>query len=506
MTDSRTKNASRNIVFGVINKIVTLVLPFFTRTLVLYLLGASFLGIGTLFTSILSFLSLAELGLGSAVIYAMYKPIAEEDYAKLGALLNYYKKLYRYIGFVILGLGTLIIPFVPFLMKGDAPTGINVYILYFIYLINSVISYFFAGYRQSLLSAYQRSDIISNIATIISLFVQFGQILALYITKNFYVYALVPVTGTLITNGINAYITRKKFPAVRCQGNIEIETRKEIKKKLMGLFGTKLNSIVVHSADIMVISAFLGLTMTAQYGNYYYIMNAICGFIAVFFSSLTAGIGNKLVTDSDKENFLLFENLSFVNAWIVGWCSVCFLCLYEPFMEIWVGQELCLGVPFVICMVGYFFIYEIQRTILTFKDAAGLWNKDKYRPYISMIVNVVSNLALVNLIGIYGIVISTIIAFFISLPWANYVLFKFLFKQTPIKNIIRILKDFSITCLGCVMTYAACYFIPHGLIWLFLRLIICAIVPNCVFFAFYRKRKEYGFVKSFFASIKRKAA
>jgi len=500
MADSRTKNASRNIVFGSLNKIVTLALPFFTRTLILYLLGASYLGIGTLFTSILSFLSLAELGLGSAIVYAMYRPIAENNYQQLCALLNYYRRLYRYIGVIILSIGTLIIPLVPFLMKGEAPPGINIYFLYYIYLVNSVISYFFAGYRQSLLSAYQRADIISNIATVISLFIQFGQIFVLYFTKNFYIYAFIPIIGTLITNGTNSFITKRKYPDIICKGEISKDKKNEIKRKLAGLFGTKLNSIIVHSADIMVISAFLGLTMTAQYGNYYYIMNAVCGFIAVFFSSLTAGIGNKLVTDTKSASMLLFENLSFTNAWLVGWCSVCFLCLYEPFMEIWVGKNLCLGLPFVICMVFYFFIYEIQRTVLTFKDAAGLWNKDKYRPYVSMTVNVVSNLILVNIIGIYGIVISTIIAFFISLPWANYVLFKYLFKKNPMDNILRIIQDFSITLACCVITYIASMYIPQGIGWFFIRIMICLILPNTVFYFAYRNKKEFSYVKNMLLS------
>ena len=500
MTGSRTKNATRNILFGFVNRLVTLILPFITRTLILTLLGASFLGIGTLFNSILNFLSLAELGVGSAIVYAMYQPIADGDTEKLCALLKYFRKLYRIIGLVILSIGSLLIPFVPFLIKGDSPAGINIYLLYCAYLINSVISYFFAGYRQSLLTAHQRSDIVSNVATITNLLVQFGQIFVLYLTKNFYAYAIVPLVGTLITNTINYYITKRKFPDVGCEGTIDSLTRTQINKKLTGLFGTKLNSIVVHSADIMVISAFLGLTLTAQYGNYYYIMNAVCAFIAIIFSSMTAGIGNKLVTESKERNYELFKNLSFVNGWLVGWCSVCFLCLYEPFMKIWVGEELCLGLPFVICLILYFFVYEIQRTTLTFKDAAGLWSQDKYRPYVSMIINVTSNLILVNFIGIYGIVVSTIIAFVVSLPWANYVLYKYLFHEQAISNIVRMTKCFVITAIACVATFFACYICPDGIWGILSRLGICLILPNFIFYVFWGRKKEFLFLKQLVAS------
>ncbi len=504
MKDTRTANATRNIIFGVINRFVTLVLPFVTRTIILHLLGASYLGIGTLFSSILSFLSLAELGLGTAIVYTMYKPIAENDYARLNALLNYYRKLYRIIGLIILAVGTLLVPAVPFLIKKDPPAGINVYCLYYIYLINSVISYFFAGYKQSLLAAHQRNDITSNIITGVNLFVQFGQIFMLYYTRNFYAYAMVPIIGTLITNGLNSYITNRKYPNIKCYGKIDNETRQGIYKRLSGLFGTKLNSIVVHSADVMVISAFLGLSMTAQYGNYYYIMNALCGFIMVLYSSLTAGIGNKLVTDSIEENYGFFKKLSFVNAWIVGWCSVCLMCLYEPFMHIWVGDELKLGMTFVICMVAYFFIYTIQRTILTFKDAAGLWVEDKMRPYVSMVVNVVFNLVLVNVIGIYGIVVSTIIAFVISLPWANYVLFKKLFKRSPMKNIMSILWYLLITIIATVPTYLICMKFPEGIGWFVCRMIVCCVIPNLIFWLFFRKLNEYNYFKKLILSLKNK--
>ena len=220
--------------------------------------------------------------------------------------------------------------------------------------------------------------------------------------------------------------------------------------------------------------------MTAQYGNYYYIMNAVCGFILIFYSSMTAGIGNKLVTDSLEENYTLFKNLSFINTWLVGWCSICFLCLYEPFMKIWVGEDLQLGMLFVLLMVVYFFIYEIQRTVLTFKDAAGLWHKDKFRPYVSMLVNVVSNLILVQFIGIYGIVVSTILSFFISVPWANHVLFKYLFKKSSVINLLRMAKGLLITVVAGTLTFGVCCCCGEGVLGILARLGICFVLPNII--------------------------
>ena len=496
MVDSRTKNSSRNMMMGVINKALTLILPFITRTIIIYLLGADYLGIGTLFTSILSFLSLAELGISSAIVYSMYKPIAENDYNMISTLLAYYKKIYRMIGLAILLIGTIIVPFVPVLTGGDVPGEVNIYFLYYLYLINSVISYFFAGYKQSVFTAYQRQDIITALGTVLTVLLQISQIAVLVLTRNFYVYAFVPILFTLIQNGCCAYLTLKRFPNIKAEGNLPQKYRNEIKKKLGGLFGTKLNSVVVHSADTIVISAFLGLTSTAKYGNYYTIFNAVHGFIIVIFNAVTASIGNKLVTDTIDENYNFFKKLNFANAWLVCWCVTCFLCLYEPFMKLWMGREYCFGMGFVILLCLYFFIYEIQRTILAFKDAAGIWYADRLRPYVSMIINLVSNLILVQVIGIYGIVLSTILAFLISLPWANGVLFKHLFKRNGLENIFSIIGYLFLTISISGGTYLICNIFGDGFIALICKVGVCMLVPNVIFIFVFRKNTNYLYWKS----------
>lgn len=494
MADSRTKNSLRNLVYGVANKTVILLLPFATRTIILYLLGASYLGIGTLFSSVLSFLSLAELGLGSAIVYSMYKPIAENDTDAVCALLKYYKRIYRVIGIIILLLGTLVVPAVPLLIKGDIPSGVNAYILYYIYLLNSVISYFFAGYRQSILSAHQRLDITNKISIVFNLLIQVLQIALLYTTRSMYAYAIAPLCGTLGTNLVNYLVTRKKYPDICCKGEISDDLKNGIKKRISGLFGTKLNSTVVHSADVVVVSAFLGLTATAQYGNYYYIMNAVCGFIMIIYSSVTASIGNKLVTDSIEDNYSLFKKMNFFNAWIVAVGCTCFVCLYEPFMELWVGKDYQLGIGFSILMTVYFFVYDIQRTVLTFKDAAGLWYEDRMRPYVSMVFNVVSNFVLVQIIGIYGVVLSSVIAFLISVPWANKVLFRCLFKKSPAINLLAMCKYAVITVVSCAVSYGICSLCIGGIVGLIVRLATCVVVSNIVFLGVFIKSEELAFL------------
>ena len=504
--ESRTKNVSRNILFGTANKIVSLLLPFITRTLLLYLLGTTSLGISTLFSSILNFLSLAELGVGSAIVYTMYKPIVDDDISAINSLLNYYKKLYRLIGLAILLIGLLLTPFLPHLIKGDVPNGVNLYFLFFLYLCNSSLSYFFAGYRQSLLSAYQRADIRDKISMGVTTGVRIAEIIAIYLTRNLYIYVLVTILGTISTNILITITTHRMFPEIECKGEVSAEVRQSITKRLGGLFGTKLNSIVVHQADTIIISLFLGLTYVAQYGNYYYILSAVSGFVMMLFSSMTSSIGNKIVSDSTEEVYVLFKKINFINNWIVGWCSICLMCLYHPFMLVWVKEQLTLPILMSFLMTIYFYIYQIQRTILTFKDAGGLWYEDRFRPYVSMILNLVSNIILVQVIGIYGIVVSTILAFMISVPWCNYVVFSKMLHKSPGQNLIKMMTNFIITVVVGFITYNICSFLPISIMGIIGRLAICFIIPNFLYIIIFRNTYEFStFLDLLKQSIRRKS-
>ena len=280
MKDDRTSNATRNVAFGIILKVVAIIFPFIIRTVMLYVMGSEYVGLNSLFTSILSFLSLAELGVGQALVYSMYKPIAENDIRSIFALLNLYKKLYRLIGTIILIVGVAIVPFLGSLVKGSCPNEINLYILYGIYLFNTIASYWLFGYKQSLLIANQRSDIVSKRSLIIQTSMYVAQIIVLFATKNYYIYIVLLPIFTVITNIANSIIVDKMYPEIKCIGRVEKAVEDSIKKKVIALFGTKANSVVMHALDNVIISAFLGLTMVAKYGNYYYIMNSLMNRLA----------------------------------------------------------------------------------------------------------------------------------------------------------------------------------------------------------------------------------
>lgn len=495
MSTSRSKNAKRNILFAVINKLANILCPFAIRTVLLYILGKEYLGLDSLFSSILSFLSLAELGVGSALVFNMYKPIAEDDSALICALLNLYRKLYRIIGCIIFGVGICLVPFLDSFVKGDCPADVNLYVLYLVFLLNSALSYWVYGYKSSLLAAHQRSDVGSLWGLVTQTAMYAIQIAALFVFRNYYWYILWLPIFTVLTNVVTAKITDRMYPEYKCVGEINDELKKDIKKKVIALFGTKANSIVLHALDNIVISAFIGLGMVGLYGNYYYIMSAIAGIIAIVYNSITAGIGNSLQTESIEKNYFDFNVLTFANFWMVLFCTTSLLCLYQPFMKLWVHEENMLDMWVVILLVIYFYVYQIRKVVLTYKDAGGIWWEDRYRPYIVMLVNLVGNLVMVQFIGIYGVILSTIISMLVSIPIENYTVFKYIFNKRSgdfyKKNALYIILGTAV----CLLTHMICGFAPDGILGLCVRAVICLVIPNAIIVLLFRKTKEFEHAK-----------
>lgn len=490
----RTKNASRSIFFGILLKLYQLIVPFLMRTAMIYLLGVQYLGLNSLFISILQVLNLAELGIGSAMVYSMYKPIADDNEKVICALLKLYKKYYRTIGGVIAFFGLLLTPFIPKLITGSIPQDINIYILYILNLTATVLSYWLFAYRSCILQAYQRNDIISKVTLITNTGQYFFQILFLFLFKNYYIYVIVLLIFQCINNLITACMTRKYYPQYKPIGNITLNEKRSINNRIKDLFTAKLGSVIYDSADTIVISAFLGLKILAIYQNYYYILSAVFGVVSVIFTACMAGIGNSLIVETKHKNYMDFKKLTFIICWISGNCSVCLLCLYQPFMKLWVGSDLMLEFSAVICLVIYFFIRQINSLLNLYKDAAGMWHEDRFRPLIAALVNLILNLILVNIIGIYGIIISTVAAiFFVGMPWLIYNLFTVLFEKKYIKEYCKTLIYYStIVLISAILTFCICKLLNFNMILeIFIRGILCIIIPNVVYYFAYRNKKEY---------------
>ena len=490
----RAKNAKRSIIFGLFNKIVTLILPFIVRTILIKKLGSDYLGLSSLFTSILQVLSLSELGFSSAIIFSMYKPIADDDTDTICALQEFYRFIYRIIGCTIMGIGLCLIPFLPHLISGSYPTEINLYAIYLLYLINTSLSYFLFAYKSSILNAYQRIDIISNINTITQGSMYILQIAILYITQNYYIFILMLPVFTLVNNIINSVIVQKLYPQYICKGKLDKILLGSIKKQITGLIFNKLCQTSRNSLGIIFVSSFLGLTVTAIYSNYYYIMYAIIGIISVLTNAMVAGIGNSIIIETIEKNYDDLKKINFIYMIICGWCTICLACLYQPFMKVWVGKDLMFAYPVVILLSAYFYVLKMGDIRCLYSDAAGLWWENRYRAIIESVSNLVLIFIFVQIWGIYGIISATLISLLIiNFGFGSQIVFKYYFKNNRIREYFLLhAKYASVTILVCIITYYVCSIIPfEGLVGLGFKGLICCLLPNILYIAIYFKTKDY---------------
>lgn len=508
----RSKNVFRNMTYGLINKFVTLFLPFLIRTVLIRTIGMEYAGLNSLFSSILQVLNLSELGFSSAVVYSMYKPIAENNESEVCALLSFYRKVYRIIGTVILIVGLIIIPILPNLVADGYPKGINIYILYIIYLINTVISYYLFAYKGAILNAFQRVDIVSNILTVTQGLMNLIQIIVLLIFKNYYVYVIWMPIFTIINNILTSYYSNKLFPQYKCKGRVSEEQINDMKFKVAGLMVNKLCITTRNTFDSVFISAFMGLTVNAIYGNYYYIMNAVVGLISIISNGMLAGVGNSIETETIDKNYKDLKKFNFLYMWLSGWCAICLLCLMQPFMIFWMGSKNVFSIGVVILMCLYFYVLKMGDMRGLYSDATGLWWQNRYRAIIESILNVILNFTLVQVWGIYGIIIATLISlFFVNFLGGSGIVFKYYFKNNKLKEfLLNHLLYFLVTLINACITYLLINAVNYnGILGLIIKGVLCIFIPNIIYFSIYFNNtqcKKYidWILKSLLSSVQEK--
>jgi len=491
----RTKNAVRNGITGMINKTVVMLFPFIIKTILIKKLGVEYLGLKDFFTSILQILNVIELGFTSAVVFCMYKPIAQDDKDMICALMNFYKKIYRIIGIVILIIGLLITPFIEKLISGTYPNEINIYILYFIYLFNTVITYFLFSYKNILLTAHQRNDVSNSVNAIVFAIQYIIQIIILLVYKNYYLFIIANTFTVISNNIICAKIVSKKYPEYICKGDIDKNTKKDLRRRVYGMIIQEISAVTRNSLDSIYISAFLGLEIVAIYGNYHNsIMLSVIDIMSILTTSIVAGIGNSIAIESIDKNYDDMNKFNFIYMWLGGWASICLLCLTQPFMQLWLGEQYMFPFSVVICLCLYFYTLKMGTIRIVYSDAAGLWWENRYRAIIEAISNIILKYIFIRLFGIYGIIIGTLISFLvINFGYGSRIIFKSYFKG---KSILKYFKSNLIyatnTFIVAIITYLICCLLPkYGIISIIARGIVCLIIPNIYYLMVYKNNKIF---------------
>ncbi|ORU01435.1 O-antigen flippase Wzx [Anaerovibrio sp. JC8] len=501
--NSRIYNTRRNLVASYILMVAQIMFSFISRTAIVYTLGTDYLGLSSLFTSILQVLNIAESGFSSSVIYFMYKPIAAGDTRLVCALLNYLRKVYKVVGLVILFVGILVTPFIDYLIKGDVPNDINIYILYLLYLVNTSISYFLYAYKTSLLTAIQRLDL-TKVANTITIVIQYGlQLIALFIFHSYYMFVIVMVLGTGCVNIFTAYISDKKYPEYKCEGEIDSAAKKNILQKVKGLLICNISGVTYNAFDSIIISAYIGLSSVAIYNNYYVIINTVSSFILLVRASMQASVANSVACETTEKNLNDLKLWQFLFSLIATLCTACLICLFQPLMKVWMGEHMLL--PFVdVILLGMWFISgTVQQAFYLYLNAAGLWHELKWVYIFSTIFNLCMNILLGKLIGMTGIILASLLAGIVfGLFWQCTIILRQCFKIPSAEYIRQQFLYFVIAAFITIVTYTSCNLIIwEGIEGLIIKAVLSVVVATLLILLIYHRSPYFNRSKQIFLKI-----
>lgn len=493
----RTKNSLINVTVSLLSQFIILIIAFPARMVFIKILGIEYLGINGLFTNIISILSIAELGIGSAITFSLYKPISDDNEIEISGIMNLYAKIYKSIGTIVFLLGLMLIPFLNIIV-GDNNNVSNLIVIYLLFLSNSSISYFLS-YKRSIIIAYEKSYIINIIHSLVLIGLNIIQVVILFLTKSYIFYLVIQLVLNFSENIIISMIADKKFSFLTTKENkrniIVPEVKKNIVTNIRALVIHKLGSITVLGTDNIIISVFVGLKWVGLYSNYLLIVNAINSFINQIFSSITASVGNLNVTTNVRKRYEIFSHILFINFWIVSFCTITLYVLLNPFIGIWLGNEFAMNNGIVLCIVINFYITGMRQTVLTFKSASGLFWQDRYKPLIESIINIVLSIILAKKIGISGVLLGTIISALSTSVWIEpFVVFKYGFNLSLKLYFKKYFNYTFIMIISLIVTTILTNLINStAFITFILKMILCVLIPNAIFFIFFKNTQEFKY-------------
>lgn len=509
---SRLEYSIMNSSISTIIYVLRLVIQFVVRSFFIQYLGTKYLGLNGLFTNILSILSVAELGIGASIIFALYRPLAEGDHEKVKSLMQLYKRAYEAIGILIGVLGVAIVPFLHMIIKNSGEFS-NLYVIYLLFLFNSVVSYFFT-YKRSLITADQKAYVVSLNDFLFLMVANIAQIFFLVQTANFEVYLIIQIITTIVGNVTISKIVDHRYPYIK-EKNIQPLPKAdvtEIKHNVLGNISSKVGSVVVMGTDNILISAFVNLTAVGLYSNYTLIINAVQNLCTQVTTSITASIGNYAVTKSSADGEKLFKRHFFVNHTLVFFTAVMLMSLLNPFIQWWVGGKYNLPILTVVLIVVNYAIQVYRNSGFAFIESYGLFWYQRVKAFIEAGINLGASLIFlwVFKLGINGVLLGTIVSSFGFVIWYEaYVVYKYAIRRPLREYAILILRSMLETTVSGVCVYwltnqIATLLGLGGFLGLILEAVICGLLTLVFYLLLYSRRSEMKyFAKILLRMVKR---
>ncbi len=484
MAKERVEKAGKSFVWMVVSFVVVSVIPFIIRTVMISCLGEEYVGLNSFFMSILQILSVSELGISDALVFFLYKPMAEYDQKRVNQILSLYRTAYRIIGCIVLVIAVLFIPFLPYMIKGDIPVDINIYILYVVYILDLMISYFYKNYCLSIFQTNQSLYYRYKIESFVMILVYAVQIFMIIKFRNYYGYAFMIPAATILMNTATWIISRKYYPQYYPKGKPDKSFYSGFWKKVSSMALMKLRDVFRFSLDSIVISAFLGLSLLAKYNNYYMLFSVGIMFMNLFSKSMLQSLGNSVASESVESNRGVIKMYSFLLQLVILVLSAGFMCLCNMFITIWIGEEYTFSLQTVVLFVLMFYLLQIASVSNLIRNSTGIWSVGKWIPVAETIVNLVCDIVLVKYFAQDGVIIGTILSLtLINIPFETAVVFREYFKEKPFK----VLGDYLINGVVAAGIIYICYrvtglFMPEaGIVAFVVKGVVCVAISVGLF-------------------------
>ena len=492
---SRLNNSIRNVKYTALAQAVNFLIAFFSRRVFVYVLSSEFLGLNGVFSNILSMLSLAELGLGSAICFCLYKPLFDRDKKTVNSIMLFYKKAYTVIGLFVLIAGLAVTPFLDFIIE-ELPDIAHIRFIYILFVLNSALSYFFV-YKKTLLIADQKQYITNVVHQAFVFAMNVLQIAFLWLTHNYFSYLVIMIITTVGQNLFVSWIVDKKYAYLDLKHAEPLDKamQKEVFKNIRAMTAHRVGGVVVNGTDNLIMAKCVSVVSVGLYSNYYLIKNTLVSVISLLFQSVTSSIGNLgAETEDGARKEEVFNILNFIGAWIFGFCSICLFILYNPFITLWLGEQYLFDMKIVAIIVVNFYMLGMRQPVLTERDALGIFWYDRHKPIAESVINLVCSIPLALKFGIIGVFMGTLISTVTTSFWVEpYVLYKHGFHKNCIGYFVKYLGYTAVT----ILSGGLCWLLTEQVRFttpifdLAIKLLICGALPNIIFLLVYCKTAEF---------------
>lgn len=499
---SRTKAASLNAVTMLITQAVSLLLRFGVQTSFIHELSQSYLGLNGLFANVISFLSFADLGIGTAITVALYKPIADKDVDKIRLLINFYRKTYLIIILVISAVGLGISPWIYLFIKKPVFSNMQLTLWFILYLVSTLATYFSAN-KRSFLMATQQGYLNSLNDFIFKAIQQLAQILILVFFHSFLWFLIIQVVIAVLGNWQLSRTANKYYPEIfhnnklLAKNNLKVDTLKEIKRNVIGAISSKIGIIIVFGTDNVILSAFIGLAAVAKYSNYMLIVQSVSSVFSQVIGSFVGSIGNLHVTASKERQKMTLYRLLYLNTLINLFVSVGLAFAFSSFISIWAGENYLLSTNLTIGIVLNYSINQSRYAAQCFISGMGLYWSVRWKSLIEAGINLFLSLLFIQVLhlGIMGVVLGTLGSnILVNVVWEPYIVFHdgalgsmktYLFKYTC--------YEFFIITVIIILSLVSHLFMHIGLVQLIIYTAVVEVLVLSVFLLCTFKLSEFHY-------------